>query len=131
DRRLRRLADMQRRVEVGLAGTQPDDVAPRRLQRQRLRGDRDGRRGLDSPDRIRQEGHDRTPAGGLTGGVIGPPRLRGKMRTRSGCGAKCMDDGESAMVDDAAAAGTPDEPHATRLARLRMRSWRRGTREMD
>ena len=35
------------------------------------------------------------------------------------------------MADDAATGGTPTEPHTTRLARLRMRSWRRGTREMD
>ena len=61
DRRLRRLADVLRRIEVRLAGAEPDDVAPGRLQLGRPLGDADGGRGLDATETAREKRHARLP----------------------------------------------------------------------
>ena len=55
--RLRRLDDVRRRVEVGLAGAEADDVAPLRLQVAGLLGDGDGGRGLDAGKALGDERH--------------------------------------------------------------------------
>ena len=53
----RRLLDVLGRVEIRFARRQPDDVAARRFQLDRLVGDRDGGRGLDARERVGEEGH--------------------------------------------------------------------------
>jgi hypothetical protein len=62
DRPDRRLFDVVGRVEVGLAGAQPDDVAASRFERTRFIRDGDGRRRLDAHDLVRNEGHFDSPA---------------------------------------------------------------------
>ena len=57
----RRFLDEVGRVEVGLAGAQPDDVAARGLELVGLRRDRDGRRGLDRVQIRGEHGHGVTP----------------------------------------------------------------------
>src|SRR3546814_8053729 len=54
----RRLLDRLRRVEIGLARAQRDDVAAGALQLGRLGGDGDGRGRLDAVETRRDEGHD-------------------------------------------------------------------------
>ena len=65
DRLDRRLLDVVRRVEVGLAGAEPDDVAARRFERARLVGHRHGGGGLDARQRVLEQGHEnlRAPRG--------------------------------------------------------------------
>ena len=49
--------DIVRRVEIRLAGAEPDHVAPRGLQFTRLRRHRDGGGGLDPLEGVGEEGH--------------------------------------------------------------------------
>ena len=61
DRLDRRLFDVVGRVEIRLAGAQPDDVAAGRFERARLVGDGDGRRRFDALELVRKEGHRKSP----------------------------------------------------------------------
>jgi hypothetical protein len=51
--------DVVGRIEIRLAGPQPDDVAPGRFERAGLVRHRDGGRGLDALERVGEEGHGR------------------------------------------------------------------------
>ena len=53
----RRLLDVVRRVEVGLADPEPDDVAASRFERARHVRHRDGGGRLDALQRVREKGH--------------------------------------------------------------------------
>ena len=57
DRLDRGFLDVVGRVEVGLAGAEPDDVAAGGFQRARLVGHRDGGGRLDACERVGEEGH--------------------------------------------------------------------------
>ena len=61
DRLDRGLLDVVGRVEIRLAGAEPDDVAARRFQRARFVRHRDRRRRLDALELVGEEGHRLSP----------------------------------------------------------------------
>src|SRR5581483_5339022 len=70
----RRLFDVVGRVEVGLAGAETDDVAAGGLELDRLRGDREGRRGLNARKALGKQGHVESLGSGF-GNKATQPRL--------------------------------------------------------
>jgi hypothetical protein len=59
------ILDVLWRVEIRLAGAQPDDVAPCRRQLARLVGDGDGGRGFHTGKGIGQKGHGKRSGWGV------------------------------------------------------------------
>src|SRR5206468_305882 len=79
-------ADVLRRIEVGLAGAEPDDVAAAGFELARLVRHRDGGRRLHARQHIRKKGHDVLQILRLTDGEVAgrPSRLPGSRITFPG-----------------------------------------------